>query len=53
MNFEVAFEEWKIYASKRHKKQSFDTLTKKFFNFILPYFKGKDIFTITKVDYIN
>lgn len=53
MNFEVAFEEWKIYASKRHKKQSFDTLTKKFFKFILPYFKGKDIFSITKVDYIN
>lgn len=53
MNFEVAFEEWKIYASKRHKKQSFDTLTKKIYKFILPYFTGKDIYSLTKIDYIN
>lgn len=32
MNFEQAFEEFKIYASKRHKKQCFDTLSQNYKN---------------------
>lgn len=52
MKFEVAFEEFKIYASKRHKKQSFDTLIKRFNKRILPYFVGKNIFSFNKSDYI-
>lgn len=50
MLFEVAFEEFKIYAQNRHKKQGFDTLIKSINCKILPYFLGKDIFTITKQD---
>lgn len=53
MKFEVAFEEFKIYAMKRHKKQSFDTLSKKFIKHILPYFIGKDIYNLTKIDYLK
>lgn len=52
MLFEEAFEEYKIYASKRHKKQSFDTIRINFNNHILPYFKDKLINELTKNDII-
>lgn len=41
MLFEEAYEEYKIYASKRHKKQSFDCFVYNFNANILSYFKGK------------
>lgn len=53
MLFKVAFEEFKIYASNRHKKQGFDTLIKSINCKILPYFEDKDIFSITKQDIIS
>lgn len=53
MLFEEAYEEYKIYAKNRHKKQGFDTITRNFKNQILPYFKGRIINEITKIDIIN
>lgn len=53
MSFEEAYEEFKIYASKRHKKQGFVTITTDFNNHVLPYFVDTDIKKITKLDIIN
>lgn len=53
MLFEDVFEEYKIYAKNRHKKQGFDTIHKNFTNHILPFFKGKNINELTTVDVIN
>lgn len=50
MLFEEAFEEYKIYASKRHKKQSFDCFTYNFSANILSYFKGYLLDNITIKD---
>ena len=50
MSFEQAYEEFKIYAIKRHKKQSFNNLTYDFNTRILPYFKDKNIFDLTEKD---
>lgn len=47
MSFEEAYKNYKIYASKRHKKQSFDTLTYKFNLRILPFFKDYNIEDLT------
>lgn len=52
MSFEEAYEEFKIYASKRHKKQGFDTLTQNFNKHILPYFKNKDMCDLKIQDFI-
>ncbi len=52
MSFEEAYEEFKIYAQNRHKKQGFDAILNKFNNHILPYFLGKNINDITKNDVI-
>lgn len=43
MSFLEAYEEWKIFASKRQKKQSFDTNTRNFENHILIYFDNFDV----------
>lgn len=53
MLFEDVFEEYKIYASKRHKKQGFDTINKNFKLHILPYFKNKNIESLTKRDIVD
>lgn len=53
MSFEKAYEEYLNYASNRHKKQGFDTITKNFNLHILPYFKDKNINEISKLDIIN
>lgn len=53
MSFEEAYENWKIYASKRHKKQSFDTSTYKFKLRILPFFKNYNIEDITSNDILE
>lgn len=50
MSFEEAYNEFKIYASKQHKKQSFDTLTYNFQLRILPFFKNYNIDQITSND---
>lgn len=48
MRFEDAYEDFKIYASKRHKKQGFETLSRNFNLHILPYFKGKFLNELNK-----
>ncbi len=53
MLFEDVYEEYKIYARERHKKQGFYTLTKDFKNHILPYFYGRDIYSLTTLDIID
>lgn len=53
MRFEEAYNEFKIYASKRHKKQSFVCLVYNFNANILSYFKDYDIFSINENDIYN
>lgn len=53
MSFEEAYEEFLIYAEKRHKKQGFYTITHDFNNHVLPYFKNTNIKSLTKLDIIN
>lgn len=43
MSFEQAYEKWKIYATRRHKKQCFETLNQNFNKHVLPYFENTDI----------
>lgn len=43
MGFEEAYKNYLIYASKQHKKQSFDTLKYKFELRVLPFFKISSI----------
>lgn len=50
MNFEEIYKEYLIYASKRHKKQSFDSLVSDFNLKVLPYFKDCDIYNLTEKD---
>lgn len=40
MNFEEVYNNYLEYASRRHKKQGFDTLQQNFSKHILPYFKN-------------
>lgn len=51
--FNNVYEEYLKYATKRHKKQGLDTIRKNFKNHILPYFKDKDINSITKLDILK
>ncbi len=53
MLFEEIYEEYKIYAQKRHKKQGFIALTSNFNSKILPYFKNYNIEDITSKDIIK
>ncbi len=53
MSFEDAYEEFKIYASKRHKKESFGNITRDFNCKILPYFEGRKIESLTKNDILR
>ena len=50
MSFKEAYENWKIYGSKHHKKQSFDTMSYKFNLRILPFFKDYNLEDITSSD---
>ena len=52
VSFEDAYEEFKIFAAKRQKKQSFDTLHYNFDLRILPYFKGKKLINLTSNDFL-
>ncbi|MDY2804469.1 MAG: tyrosine-type recombinase/integrase [Bacilli bacterium] len=53
MSFIDAYEEFKIYASKRHKKQGFVTIDQDFSKHVLPYFKNKKISELTKFDVLT
>jgi len=53
MSFEEAYKEFEKYVAKRHKKQGLVALTSNFNSRILPYFKDKDIYSLTKIDILN
>lgn len=53
MSFLEAYEEFKIYASKRHKKQSFECLLYNFNANILSYFKDYALKDISTTDIIK
>uniref|UniRef100_A0AAU8B816 Recombinase n=1 Tax=Dulem virus 59 TaxID=3145770 RepID=A0AAU8B816_9VIRU len=53
MSFKEAYEEWKIYVLKRHKKQGFITIHHDFNKHILPYFINKNINELTKLDILD
>ncbi len=53
MNFYDKYIEFLKFASKRQKKQSFETIANNFNSHILPYFKNWDIRDIKKMDYLN
>lgn len=53
MLFEEAYEEYKIYAQKRHKKQSFDCFVYNFNANILSYFKGFKLLDISYSDLLS
>lgn len=53
MSFEEAYKNYKVYAEKRHKLQSFITIDQGFNKHILPYFVGKEINKLTKLDIIE
>lgn len=50
MGFEEAYNEFKIYAKKQHKKESFNSTTSIFKSRILPFFYGKNLYEISKKD---
>ncbi|MGN1342164.1 MAG: tyrosine-type recombinase/integrase [Bacilli bacterium] len=53
MSFEEAYKEFKIYAAKRHKKESFESLVRDFNCKILPYFKNTNIYDLTEKDILR
>lgn len=53
MSFEEAYNEYLIYARKQHKKESFNTTTSIFKSRILPFFKDKSLYDLTKKDILN
>lgn len=53
MKFEDAYEEYKIYAQNRHKKQGFYCLLHDFNGKILPYFKDYLIEDLSTKDFIS
>ena len=53
VSFEDAYEEFKIYASNRHKKQGFETISRNFNNHVLPYFENTYINELTTADILD
>lgn len=53
MSFEKAYDEFLLYATRRHKKQYLDTISQIFKKHILSYFKGKDIKSLNCDDYLK
>jgi len=53
MSFEKAYEEFKIFASKQQKKQSFDCLVYNFTANIYSYFKDYLLENINVIDIIK
>ena len=52
MSFEEAYNNYLLYASKRHKKQCFDTYTQNFRKHVLPYFKAISIQDLSMNDVV-
>lgn len=52
-NFTNILNDYLVYASARHKKQGFETLSRNFKLHILPYFKDKNIEDLTELDIMN
>ena len=52
MSFEEAYNEFKGYAEKRYKKQGFITIHQDFSKHVLPYFLGKKVNQLTKLDIV-
>lgn len=50
MNFNEVYKKFKVYAEKRHKKQSFKSLISDFNLKVLPYFENCDIYNLTEKD---
>lgn len=53
MLFENAYDNYLKLGTAHLKKQTAETFNKNFNLHVLPYFKGKDIFKLTKLDYLN
>ncbi len=53
MRFEYAYKQYEILGMRHLKKQSLETFCKNFNLHILPYFKDKDIFSLTKIDFLE
>lgn len=53
MTFDEVLKNYLEYARNRHKKQGFIIILQNFNNYILPYFKGLFISTLTKHDIMN
>lgn len=53
MSFEEAYNNYLKYVTKRHKKQGLVALTSNFNSKIIPYFKGKNIYDLTKTDLLG
>lgn len=53
MNFEEVYNEFLLYATRRHKKQYLDTIRQIFKKHILSYFKDKDIKSLICDDYLE
>ncbi len=53
MKFESVYEEYKIYAQNRHKKQGFIAIDQSFNLHVLPYFKNRELNSISKQDIIK
>lgn len=53
LSFKDVYENYLVYATKRHKKQGLDTITQNFNNHILPFFKDKRMNELTKIDILD
>ena len=53
MTFDEVLENYLKYARTRHKKQGFIIIYQNLNNYILPYFYGRNISTLTKQDILN
>lgn len=51
--FELAYDSYLELGTKHLKKQSLETFIKNFNLHIMPYFKGTDIFKLTKLDFLK
>ena len=53
MTFDEVYKNYLEYARNRHKKQGFIIIHQNFNNHILPYFSGKNVNKLTKLDIMN
>lgn len=53
MTFDEVYKNYLEYARNRHKKQGFIIILQNFNNHILPYFSGKNVNKLTKLDIMN